>query len=153
MVVVIWLTNGCSTDTIWEEISYGQEEPSYSNGELPAMVQVHMDRVEITLYKNLTHYIYLDGVLIKTLGNEKKVTLRALTPDTEYHLLITALEGEKVLKKETTFRTLKSYATVIGWREMDLYGNNEEVVDFVRQFPGGDFLDFTHRYYNYSEED
>jgi hypothetical protein len=153
LVVVIWLTNGCSTDTIWEEISYGQEEPSYSNGELPAMVQVHTDRVEITLYKNLTHYIYLDGVLIKTLGNEKKVTLRALTPDTEYHLLITALEGEKVLKKETTFRTLKSYATVIGWREMDLYGNNEEVVDFVRQFPGGDFLDFTHRYYNYSEED
>ena len=76
LVVVIWLTNGCSTDTIWEEISYGQEEPSHSNGELPAMVQVHTDRVEITLYKNLTHYIYLDGVLIKTLGNEKKVTLR-----------------------------------------------------------------------------
>ena len=152
LVAVTWLTYGCSTDTIWEEISYGQEEPSYSNGELPAMVQVHKDRAEITLYKNLTHYIYLDGVLIKTLGNEKKVTLRALTPDTEYHLLITALEGEKVLKKETTFRTLKSYSDVIGWREMDLYGNNEEVVDFVRQLPGGDFLDFTHRYYDYSEE-
>ena len=75
--------NSCSTNTIWEEVTYGQEEPSYSNGELPAMLQVHTDRVEITLYKNLTHYIYLDGVLIKTLGNEKKVTLRALTPNTQ----------------------------------------------------------------------
>ena len=68
-VAVAMVMNSCSTNTIWEEVSYGQEEPSYSNGELPAMVQVHTDRVEITLYKNLTHYIYLDDVLIKTLGD------------------------------------------------------------------------------------
>ena len=124
-VILVMAMNSCSTNTIWEEVTYGQEEPSYSYGELPAMVQVHTDRVDITLYKNLTHYIYLDGVLVKTLDNEKKITLRALTPNTEYHLSITAMDGVKVLKKEQTFTTLKSYASVIGWREMDLFGNNE----------------------------
>ena len=152
-VSVALAMNSCSTNTIWEEVTYGQEEPSYSYGELPAMVQVHTDRVDITLYKNLTHYIYLDGVLVKTLDNEKKITLRALTPNTEYHLSITAMDGVKVLKKEQTFTTLKSYASIIGWREMDLYGNNEEEISYVRQLPGGDFLDFTHRYYYYSDED
>lgn len=145
--------NSCSTNTIWEEVTYGQEEPSYSYGELPAMVQVHTDRVDITLYKDLTHYIYLDGVLVKTLDNEKKITLRALMPNTEYHLSITAMDGVKVLKWETTITTLKSYASIIGWREMDLFGNNEEEISYVRQLPGGDFLDFTHRYYYYSDED
>ena len=152
-VAAALVTAGCSKDTIWEEVTYGQEEPSYSYGELPAMVQPHTDRVDITLYKDLTHYIYLDGVLVKTLAKEKKMTLRALTPGTEYHLLITAFDGVKVLKRETTFTTPKSYATVIGWREMDLYGNNEEEISYVRQLPGGDFLDFTHRYYYYSDED
>lgn len=152
-VILLMAMNSCSTNTIWEEVTYGQEEPSYSYGELPAMVQVHTDRVDITLYKNLTHYIYLDGVLVKTLDNEKKITLRALTPNTEYHLSITAMDGVKVLKKEQTFTTLKSYASIIGWREMDLYGNNEEEISYVRQLPGGDFLDFTHRYYYYSDED
>ena len=141
---------GCSTE--WEEISYSEEMPSYSNDELPVEMEVHKDRVDVIFQKDLTCYINLDGVQIKQTSKNKKVTLRALTPDTEYHLLITALEGEKVLKKETTIRTLKSYSAVIGWREMDLYGNNEEVVDFVRQLPGGDFLDFTHRYYDYSED-
>ena len=141
---------GCSTE--WEEISYSEEMPSYSNDELPVEMEVHKDRVDVIFQKDLTCYINLDGVQIKQTSKNKKVTLRALTPDTEYHLLITALEGEKVLKKDTTFRTLKSYSDVIGWREMDLYGNNEEVVDFVRQLPGGDFLDFTHRYYDYSED-
>ena len=153
LVAVALLTNSCSTNTIWEEITYGQEEPSYSYGELPAMVQVHADRIKITLYKDLTHYIYLDGVLVKTPSNEKKITLRALTPNTEYHLEITAFDGVKVLKKELTFTTLKTYASVIGWREMDVYGNNEEEADFVRQLPGGDFIDFTHRYYDYSPDD
>lgn len=151
-VVAALVTAGCSKDTIWEEVTYGQEEPSYSYGELPAMVQPHTDRVEIKLYKDLTHYIYLNGVLVKTIAKEK-VTLRALTPGTEYHLLITAFDGVKVLKRETTFTTPKSYATLIGWREMDLYGNNEEEISYVRQLPGGDFLDFTHRYYYYSDED
>ena len=150
-VILLMAMNSCSTNTIWEEVTYGQEEPSYSYGELPAMVQVHTDRVDITLYKNLTHYIYLDGVLVKT--NEKKITLRALTPNTEYHLSITAMDGVKMLKKEQTFTTLKSYASIIGWREMDLFGNNEEEISYVRQLPGGDFLDFTHRYYYYSDED
>ena len=145
--------NSCSTNIKWEEVTYGQEEPSYSNGELPAMVQVHTDRVDISFYKNLTHYIYLDGVLVKTLDDEKKVTLRALTPNTQYHLKITAFDGVKVLKREQTFTTPKSYASVVGWREMDLYGNNEEEISYVRQLPGGDFLDFTHRYYYYSDED
>lgn len=152
-VILVMAMNSCSTNTIWEEVTYGQEEPSYSYGELPAMVQVHTDRVDITLYKNLTHYIYLDGVLVKTLDNEKKITLRALTPNTEYHLSITAMDGVKVLKKEQTFTTLKSYASVIGWREMDLFGNNEEEISYVLQLPGGDFLDFTHRYCYYSDED
>ncbi|MBQ8097647.1 MAG: hypothetical protein IJ243_11330 [Prevotella sp.] len=152
-VAAALVTAGCSKDTIWEEATYGQEEPSYSYGELPAMVQPHTDRVDITLYKDLTHYIYLDGVLVKTLAKEKKMTLRALTPGTEYHLLITAFDGVKVLKRETTFTTPKSYATLIGWREMDLYGNNEEEIGYIRQLPGGDFLDFTHRYYYYSDED
>lgn len=152
-VAAALVTAGCSKDTIWEEVTYGQEEPSYSYGELPAMVQPHTDRVDITLYKDLTHYIYLNGVLVKTLANEKKITLRALTPDTEYHLSITAMDGVKVLKREQTFTTPKSYATLIGWREMDLYGNNEEEIGYFRQLPGGDFLDFTHRYYYYSDED
>lgn len=151
-VAAALMTAGCSKDTIWEEVTYGQEEPSYSYGELPAMVQPHTDRVEIKLYKDLTHYIYLNGVLVKTIAKEK-VTLRALTPGTEYHLLITAFDGVKVLKRETTFTTPKSYATLIGWREMDLYGNNEEEIGYFRQLPGGDFLDFTHRYYYYSDED
>ena len=142
----------CSKDTIWEEISYGQEVPSYNNGELPVTVTVHKDRADVTLYKDLTGYMYLDGVLIKKLNKEKKVTLRALTPDTEYHLRITALDGEKVLTKDMTFKTLKSYATVIGWREMDLYGYNEEVVLLVRQMPGGDFLDITCKDQDYSAE-
>ena len=152
-VVLAMAMNSCSKNTIWEEVTYGQEEPSYDKGELPVMVVVHTDRVELTLYKNLTHYIYLDGVLVKTLGDEKKVTLRALTPNTQYHLEITAFDGVKVLKKEQTFTTPKSYASVIGWREMDLYGNNEEEISFIRTLPGGDFLDFTHRYYHYSDED
>lgn len=152
-VIFAMAMNSCSTNTIWEEITYGQEEPSYSYDELPAMVVAHTDRVDITLYKNLTHYIYLDGVLVKTLDNEKKVTLRALTPNTQYHLEITAFDGVKVLKKEQTFTTPKSYASVIGWREMDLYGNNEEEISYIRQLPGGDFLDFTHRYYLYSDDD
>ena len=152
-VAVAMVMSGCSTDTIWEEVTYGHEEPSYSNGELPAMVKVHIDRVEITLYKNLIHYLYLDGVLIKTLANENKITLRELTPNTEYHLEITAFDGVKVLKKEQTFTTPKSYASVIGWREMDLYGNNEEEISYVRKLSGGDFLDFTNRYYYYSDED
>ena len=58
-VILVMAMNSCSTNTIWEEVTYGQEEPSYSYGELPAMVQVHTDRVDITLYKNLTHYIYV----------------------------------------------------------------------------------------------
>lgn len=152
-VALVMGMNSCSKNTIWEEITYGQEEPSYDRGELPVMVVVHTDRVELTLYKNLTHYIYLDGVLVKTLGDEKKVTLRALTPNTQYHLVITAFDGIKVLKKEQTFTTFKSYASVIGWREMDLYENNEEEASYVRQLPGGDFLDFTHRYYHYSDTD
>ena len=36
---------------------------------------------------------------------------------------------------------------------MDLFGNNEEEIGYIRQLPGGDFLDFTHRYYYYSDED
>lgn len=152
-IAVAMAMNSCSTNTIWEEITYGQEEPSYSYGELPAMVQVHTDRVEIKLYKDLTHYIYLDGVLVKTLGDEKKVTLRALTPNTQYHLEITAFDGVKVLKKEQTITTPQSYASVVGWREMDLYGNNEEEISFIRTLPGGDFLDCTFRYYYYSDED
>ena len=141
---------GCSKDTIWEEISYGQETPSYSNGELPVTVTVHKDRADVTLYKDLTYYIYLDGVFIKKLTNEKKVTMRALTPNTDYHLHIIALEYEKVLTKDVAFTTLKSYATVIGWREMDPYGNNEEEVKFVHQIPGGDFLDVTCKYLDYA---
>ena len=145
----------CSTDTTWEEISYGQEIPSYSNGELPAMVTVYKDRAEVKLYKDLTHYIYLDGVLIKEVkqhSNEKKVVLYALTPNTEYHLFITALDGEKVLTKEETFTTHQAYASVIGWREMNYYDGEEEL-GFVRQMPGGDFLDYTYRYYYYSDDD
>lgn len=152
-VILAMAMNGCSTNTIWEEIIYGQDEPSYSYGELPAMVSVHTDRIDITLFKDLTHYIYLDGALVKTLDNQKKITLRALTPNTEYHLSITALDGLKVLKRETTITTLKSYASVIGWREMDLFGNNEEEISYVRQLPGGDFLDLTHRDRIYSDED
>lgn len=156
LVVGLLVMASCSTDTTWEEFSYGQEVPSYSNGELPAMVTVYKDRAEVKLYKDLTYYIYLDDVLIKEVkqySNEKNITLRALTPNTEYHLFITALEGEKVLTKDMTFTTHKSYASVIGWREMDLYGNNEEEVEFVRQMPGGDFIDYTHRYYYYSDDD
>ena len=145
--------NSCSTNTIWEEVTYGQEEPSYSYGELPAMVQVHTDRVNITLYKDLTHYIYLDGVLIKTLGNEKKITLRELMPNTQYDLEITAFDGVKVLKKKQTFTTLKSYASIIGLREMDLYGNNEEEISYIRSLPGGDFLDFTQSDYHHTDAD
>ena len=152
-VVLAMAMNSCSKNTIWEEITYGQEEPSYDKGELPVMVQVHTDRVELTLYKNLTHYIYLDGVLVKTLGDEKKVTLRELTPNTQYHLEITAFDGVKVLKKEQTFTTPNSYASVIGWREMDLFGNNEEEISYIRPLPGGDFLDFTGRYYQDSDAD
>lgn len=147
--------SGCSTDTIWEEVSYGQEVPAYSNGELPAMVTVYKDRAEVKLYKDLTHYIYLDGVFIKEVkqhSNENKVVLRALTPNTEYHLLITALEGENMLTKEETFTTHKSYATVTGWREMDPYGNNEEVVSLVRPMPGGDFLDIAHKYMDFDDD-
>ena len=132
---------GCSTE--WEEISYSEEMPSYSNDELPVEMEVHKDRVDVILQKDLTCYINLDGVQIKQTSKNKKITLRALTPDTEYHLSINALDGEKVLTKDMTFKTLKSYATVIGWREMDLYGNNEEVNLLVRQMPGGDFLDIT----------
>ena len=107
----------CSNDTIWEEISYGKDAPSYSKGELPAMLTVYKDRAEVTLFKDLTHYIYLDGVLItevKPRENDKKVVLRALTPSTEYHLFITALDGEKVLIRDVTFTTHPSFATVIG---------------------------------------
>ena len=132
---------GCSTE--WEEISYSEEMPSYSNDELPVEMEVHKDRADVILQKDLTCYINLDGVQIKQTSKNKKITLRALTPDTEYHLSINALDGEKVLTKDITFKTLKSYATVIGWREMDLYGNNEEVNLLVRQMPGGDFLDIT----------
>ena len=132
---------GCSTE--WEEISYSEEMPSYSNDELPVEMEVHKDRADVILQKDLTCYINLDGVQIKQTSKNKKITLRALTPDTEYHLSINAMDGEKVLTKDMTFKTLKSYATVIGWREMDLYGNNEEVNLLVRQMPGGDFLDIT----------
>lgn len=145
------VTSGCSTDTIWEEISYGQEVPAYSNGELPAMVTVYKDRAEVKLYKNLTHYIYLDGVLVSQ-TKSKKVVLRALTPNTDYHLFITALDGEKVLIKEQTFTTHKSYATVTGWREMDPYGNNEEVVSLVCPMPGDDFLDIAQKYMNDADD-
>ena len=139
---------GCSTE--WEEISYSEEMPSYSNDELPVKMEVHKDRADVILQKDLTCYINLDGVQIKQTSKNKKITLRALTPDTEYHLSITALDGEKVLTKDMTFKTLKSYATVIGWREMDLYGNNEEVNLLVRQMPGGDFLDITCKELDYS---
>ena len=149
------MLTSCSTDTIWEEISYGQEAPSYSNGELPAMVTVYKDRAEVTLFKDLTHYIYLDGVLItevKPRENDKKVVLRALTPSTEYHLFITALDGEKVLTKEEKFTTHPSYASVIGWREMNYYDGEEEL-GLLCQMPGGDFLDLTWSYYDYYSDD
>ena len=155
IVVGAMLITCCSTDTIWEEASCAQETLNYSNGELPAMVTVYKDRAEVKLYKDLTHYIYLDGVLIKEVkqhSNEQKVVLRALTPNTEYHLFITALEGEKVLTKEQTFTTHPSYVSVIGWLEMNYYDGEEEL-GFVRQMPGGDFLDYTHRYYYYSDDD
>lgn len=151
LVVGLVTMASCSTDTTWEEISYGQEIPSYSHGELPAMVTVFKDRAEIKLYKPLMHYIYLDGVLIKR-SNEKKVVLRSLTPNTEYHLFITALDGEKVLTKEETFTTHPSYASVIGWREMNYYDGEEEL-GLLCQMPGGDFLDLTLRYYYYSDDD
>ena len=141
----------CSNDTIWEEISYGKDAPSYSKGELPAMLTVYKDRAEVTLFKDLTHYIYLDGVLItevKPRENDKKVVLRALTPSTEYHLFITALDGEKVLIRDVTFTTHPSFATVIGQREMNIYDYNEEELVFVMQIPGGDFLDLAESYYN-----
>lgn len=119
------------------------------------MVTVHKDRAEITLPRPLTYYIYLDGVFIKqvtTTANEEKVVARALTPDTEYRLLIKALDGEKVLTKELTFTTRQSYASVIGLVEMNYY-DGEEMLDFVHQMPGGDILDQTHRYYYYSDDD
>ena len=96
---------GCSTE--WEEISYSEEMPSYSNDELPVEMEVHKDRADVILQKDLTCYINLDGVQIKQTSKNKKITLRALTPDTEYHLSITALDGEKVLTKDITFKTLK----------------------------------------------
>ena len=153
LVAALVMTTGCSTE--WEEFSYGQDVPSYSNDELSAVVIVHNDRAEITLPKPLTYYIYLDGVFIKqvtTTANDEKVVVRALTPDTEYHLLIKALDGEKVLTKEETFTTRLSYASVIGWVEMNYY-DGEEVLDFIHQMPGGDILDQTHRYYYYSDDD
>ena len=153
LVAALVMTTGCSTE--WEEFSYGQDVPSYSNDELSAMVTVHKDRAEITLPKPLTYYIYLDGVFIKqvtTTANDEKVVVRALTPDTEYHLLIKALDGEKVLTKELTFNTRQSYASVIGLVEMNYY-DGEEMLDFVHQMPGGDILDQTHRYYYYSDDD
>ncbi len=153
LVAALVMTTGCSTE--WEEFSYGQDVPSYSNDELSAMVTVHKDRAEITLPRPLTYYIYLDGVFIKqvtTTANEEKVVVRALTPDTEYRLLIKALDGEKVLTKELTFTTRQSYASVIGLVEMNYY-DGEEMLDFVHQMPGGDILDQTHRYYYYSDDD
>ncbi len=153
LVAALVMTTGCSTE--WEEFSYGQDVPSYSNDELSAMVTVHKDRAEITLPRPLTYYIYLDGVFIKqvtTTANDEKVVVRALTPDTEYRLLIKALDGEKVLTKEQTFTTRLSYASVIGWVEMNYY-DGEEMLDFVHQMPGGDILDQTHRYYYYSDDD
>lgn len=153
LVAALVMTTGCSTE--WEEFSYGQDVPSYSNDELSAMVTVHKDRAEITLPRPLTYYIYLDGVFIKqvtTTANEEKVVARALTPDTEYRLLIKALDGEKVLTKELTFTTRQSYASVIGLVEMNYY-DGEEMLDFVHQMPGGDILDQTHRYYYYSDDD
>ena len=153
LVAALVMTTGCSTE--WEEFSYGQDVPSYSNDELSAVVIVHNDRAEITLPKPLTYYIYLDGVFIKqvtTTANEEKVVARALTPDTEYRLLIKALDGEKVLTKELTFTTRQSYASVIGLVEMNYY-DGEEMLDFVHQMPGGDILDQTHRYYYYSDDD
>ena len=140
LVAALVMTTGCSTE--WEEFSYGQDVPSYSNDELSAMVTVHRDRAEITLPRPLTYYIYLDGVFIKqvtTTANDEKVVVRALTPDTEYHLLIKALDGEKVLTKEETFTTRLSYASVIGLVEMNYY-DGEEMLDFVHQMPGGDFI-------------
>ena len=153
LVAALVMTTGCSTE--WEEFSYGQDVPSYSNDELSAVVIVHNDRAEITLPKPLTYYIYLDGVFIKqvtTTANDEKVVARALTPDTEYRLLIKALDGEKVLTKELTFTTRQSYASVIGLVEMNYY-DGEEMLDFVHQMPGGDILDQTHRYYYYSDDD
>ncbi len=153
LVAALVMTTGCSTE--WEEFSYGQDVPSYSNDELSAMVTVHKDRAEITLPRPLTYYIYLDGVFIKqvtTTANDEKVVVRALTPDTEYRLLIKALDGEKVLTKELTFTTRQSYASVIGLVEMNYY-DGEEMLDFVHQMPGGDILDQTHRYYYYSDDD
>lgn len=153
LVAALVMTTGCSTE--WEEFSYGQDVPSYSNDELSAMVTVHKDRAEITLPKPLTYYIYLDGVFIKqvtTTANDEKVVVRALTPDTEYRLLIKALDGEKVLTKEQTFTTRLSYASVIGWVEMNYY-DGEEVLEFVHQMPGGDFIDQSRRYYYYGTED
>lgn len=153
LVAALVMTTGCSTE--WEEFSYGQDVPSYSNDELSAMVTVHKDRAEITLPRPLTYYIYLDGVFIKqvtTTANDEKVVVRALTPDTEYHLLIKALDGEKVLTKEETFTTRLSYASVIGLVEMNYY-DGEEMLDFVHQMPGGDFIDQSRRYYYYGTED
>ena len=152
LVAALVMTTGCSTE--WEEFSYGQDVPSYSNDELSAVVIVHNDRAEITLPKPLTYYIYLDGVFIKqvtTTANDEKVVVRALTPDTEYRLLIKALDGEKVLTKEQTFTTRLSYASVIGWVEMNYY-DGEEVLDFIHQMPGGDFIDQSRRYYYYGTE-
>lgn len=145
----------CSTETIWEEYSYGQEQPSYSHDDLPAMVTVYKDRAEVKLYKPVMHNVYLDGVLmqrIKPTGNDDRVVLRALTPNTEYHLYITALYGEQLLTKDVTFTTHMPYASVVGWVEMNYYDGEEEL-GFSYQMPGGDILDQTHRYYYYSDDD
>ena len=154
MVGLVAMTS-CSTETIWEEFSYGQEQPSYSHDELPAMVTVYKDRAEIKLYKPVMHNVYLDGALItqmKPTGNDDRVVLRALTPNTEYHLYITALYGEQVLVKDMKFTTHMSYASVVGWVDMNYYDGEEEL-GFSLQMPGGDILDQTHRYYYYSDDD
>lgn len=147
LVVALAMTTSCSTETILEEATYGQQEPSYVNGELPANVSIYRNRAEIKLYKPVMHYVYLDGALItqkKPTEDDDVVVLRALTPNTEYHLYITALDGEKVLTKDMTFTTTKPYATLVDAFDLNYYDGEEEL-GFVHQMPGGDFLIQTHK--------
>ena len=147
LVVALVMTTSCSKETILEEPSYGQQGPSYANGELPAKLTVYKDRAEIKLYKQVKHFVYLNDALItqkKPTGDDDVVVLRALTPDTEYHLYITALDGENVLTKDMTFTTSKPYATLVGALEMNYYDGEEEL-GFIHQMPGGDFLIRTHK--------
>lgn len=142
LIVATLMFGGC-TKTIYDEVSFPQEEVSFSYDELPVKMNVLLDRVDLTFYKNASHCIYLDGeFMMQTAKGEKEVSLHNLVPDTQYKLYITAADGNKVLRCEHTFTTPKAYASLVGWREMDIYGHNEEAMLFMVPTTGGDFIDF-----------